>query len=70
LFSTITKCTSSFSNSKVRKEIVFSHERTSIGKEAQPSIGLIYQGQKKEGGGPKEGGGVPKEDDGGGSEVR
>jgi hypothetical protein len=39
LFSIITKCISSFLDSKVRKQISFSRERTLAGKERQPSTG-------------------------------
>jgi hypothetical protein len=41
LFSIITKCIHSFSDSKVRKN-GFSKERTSASKEGQPSTGSIY----------------------------
>jgi hypothetical protein len=47
LFSIITKCIHSFSYSKIRKQIDFSRERTSVGKKGQPStysmITLDYQ---------------------------
>jgi hypothetical protein len=55
----MTKCICSFfSNSKVRKQINFSRETTSVGKEGQPSTDSISM--------PEEGGGVPKEARGGG----
>jgi hypothetical protein len=43
LFSIITKCTCSFSDSKVRKEIGYSQEITLTSKEGQLSTGSIYQ---------------------------
>jgi hypothetical protein len=66
LFSIITKCTCSFSHSKVRKEVSCSQERTSASKEGQQNTGSIYQFLKEGGGGPKEdGGGGPQEGEGG-----
>jgi hypothetical protein len=76
LFSIITKCIHSFSDSKVTKQIVFHQERTSTGEEGQHCIGSIYQCKKEEGGGPEEGGGLkegrgrgPEESDGGGANI-
>jgi hypothetical protein len=43
LFSMITKCIHSYSDSRVRKGIGLSRERTSAGKEGQPSTESIYR---------------------------
>jgi hypothetical protein len=58
-------CTRSFSNSKVRKEIGGSRERTSAGSKDHQTLALYINTKRKEGrrrpgrrgGGPKEGGG-------------
>jgi hypothetical protein len=66
LFSIITKCIHSFSDSMIRKQIGFHQERTSAGKEGQRRTGSLYQCLKEEGGGPEEGGGLKE----GGEEVQ
>jgi hypothetical protein len=43
LFSVITKCICLFLDSKVRKQIGFHRERTSIGEEGQCCTGSLYQ---------------------------
>jgi hypothetical protein len=43
LFSIITKCICSFSDSNVRKQIGFCRERTSVGEEGQRRTDSLYQ---------------------------